>query len=175
MLCIDRDIPIIGATRDDNASDKKLNNELLGGISKHMSRHGIDPGAFIYVADSALITHDNLKQAQKNNLTHFLSRLPANFKECARAIEQAVAADEDQWIDVGTLAKTPATSKRPAAHYRTFETRVSLYGTDYRAVVVHSSSHDKRRHKRIDRLLDKEYKQLATIVKDTVRPGLKLL
>ena len=52
MFCVERDVPIIGATRDGNASDKRLNNELLGGISRHMARHGIDPGAFIYVADS---------------------------------------------------------------------------------------------------------------------------
>ncbi len=165
MLCVDRDVPIIGATRNGNASDKKLNNELLGGISKHMTRHGIDPGAFIYVADSAMVTRDNLKQAQENQV-HFLSRLPANFNDCASVIEQAVAADDDQWVDIGTLAKTPATSKRPAAHYRVFETRVSLYETDYRAVVVHSSAHDKRRHKRIDRLLDEKHGQLVSVVKE---------
>ena len=166
MFCVDRDVPIIGAARDGNASDKKLNNELLGGISKHMASQGIDPSAFIYVADSAMVTRDNLKQA-KGNKVHFLSRLPANFKECARVIEQAVDADDDQWIDVGTLAKTPPTGKRPAAHYRVFETRVSLYGTDYRAVVVHSSAHDKRRHKRIDRVLEEKYKQLVTMAKET--------
>jgi transposase len=65
-----RDVPIIGATRDGNSSDKTLTNELLGSISRHMARHGIDPGAFIYVADSALITHDNLKRAVQNGI-HF--------------------------------------------------------------------------------------------------------
>jgi transposase len=163
MFCVDRDVPIIGATRDGNSSDKTLNNELLGSISKHMARHGIDPGAFIYVADSALITHDNLKRAEQNGI-HFISRLPATFNECARAIEQAVAAD--RWTDVGTLAITPASGKRPPAHYRLFETAVTLYGTDYRAIVVHSSAHDKRRHKRIERLLEEKHRQLSAIVKD---------
>ena len=120
MFCVERDVPIIGATRDGNASDKRLNNELLGGISRHMARHGIDPGAFIYVADSALITRDNLMRAEDNNI-HFLSRLPATFNECARAIDQAVAADDGQWTDVGALAKTPATGKHPAARYRVLE------------------------------------------------------
>ena len=166
MFCVDRDVPIIGATRDGNASDKTLNNELLGGISRHMARHGIDPGAFIYVADSALVTRDNLKRAEENGI-HFLSRLPATFNECARAIDQAVAADTDQWTDVGALAKTPATGKRPAARYRVLETTVTLYGTDYRAIVVHSSAHDKRRHKRIERLLEQKRSQLAATVKDT--------
>ena len=164
MFCVERDVPIIGASRDGNASDKTLNNELLGGISRHMARHGIDPGAFIYVADSALVTCDNLKQAEENRI-RFLSRLPATFNECARAIDQAVAAD--QWTDVGALAQTPATGKRSAARYRLFETGVSLYGIDYRAIVVHSSAHDKRRHKRIERLLEQKRSQLAGTVKDT--------
>lgn len=165
MFCVERDVPIIGATRDGNASDKRLNNELLGGISRHMARHGIDPGAFIYVADSALITRDNLMRAEDNNI-HFLSRLPATFNECARAIDQAVAADDDQWTDVGALAKTPATAKHPAARYRVLETTVTLYGIDYRAIVVHSSAHDKRRHKRIERLLEQKRSQLAATVKE---------
>jgi hypothetical protein len=29
MLCVDRNIPILGTTTDGNASDKTLNNELL--------------------------------------------------------------------------------------------------------------------------------------------------
>jgi transposase len=165
MFCVERDVPIIGATRDGNASDKRLNNELLGGISRHMARHGIDPGAFIYVADSALITRDNLMRAEDNNI-HFLSRLPATFNECARAIDQAVAADDDQWTDVGTLAKTPASCKHPSARYRVRETTVTLYGIDYRAIVVHSSAHDKRRHKRIERLLEQKCSQLAVTVKE---------
>ena len=49
MLCVDRNIPILGTSEDGNASDKTLNNELLGGVSKHMAKHGLKPGAFVYV------------------------------------------------------------------------------------------------------------------------------
>jgi transposase len=157
MLCVDRNIPIIGTTEDGNASDKSLNNELLGGISRHMARHGLKPGAFVYVADSAFVTPDNLQKAQDNNVK-FITRLPATYKECGRAIADAVAADD--WVDFGKLNETPATLKRPAADYRGYETTVELYGQHYRAIVVHSSSHDKRRHKRIDRLLAKKRKEL---------------
>lgn len=157
MLCVDRNIPILGSTEDGNASDKTLNNELLGGISKHMARHGIKPGAFVYVADSAFVTPDNLKQSKENHVK-FLTRLPATYKECGRAICEAVAADN--WTDLGKLNQTPATQKHPAAYYRGFETGVALYGETYRAIVVHSSAHDKRRHKRIDRLLQQKRKEL---------------
>jgi transposase len=147
MLCVDRNIPIFGATEDGNASDKTLNNELLGGISRHMARYGLEPGAFVYVADSAFVTPKNLNRSKENDVK-FLTRLPATYKECARAISDAVAADN--WIDFGTLNHTPATKKRPAAHYRGYETTVEIDGEVYRGIVVHSSAHDKRRHKRID-------------------------
>ncbi|WP_319523637.1 IS1634 family transposase [Breoghania sp.] len=159
MLCVDRNIPILGTTEDGNASDKTLNNELLGGVSKHMARHGLKPGAFVYVADSAFVTPDNLEKSRDKNVK-FLTRLPATYKECSRAISEAVIAEN--WIDFGELNQTPATKKRPAAIYRGFETTVELYGETYRAIVVHSSAHDKRRHKRIDRLLEQKRKDLET-------------
>ena len=162
LLCVDRNIPILGTTEDGNASDKTLNNELLGGISKHMARHGLEPGAFVYVADSAFVTPDNLGRADQEKI-QFLSRLPATYNECSRAISQAIAADS--WIEIGTLNQTHATKKRPAAYYRGFETTVELYEHPYRAVVVHSSAHDKRRHKRIDRLLAQKRKKLESILK----------
>lgn len=162
MLCVDRNIPILGTSEDGNASDKTLNNELLGNISKHMARHGLEPGAFVYVADSAFVTPDNLKRADKNKI-QFLTRLPATYNQCARAISQAIAADS--WINIGTVNETQATAKRPAAHYRGFETSVELYDRLYRAIVIHSSAHDKRRHKRIDRLLVQKRKDLESTCK----------
>jgi transposase len=157
MLCVDRNIPILGATKDGNSSDKTLNNELLGGVSKHMARHGLKPGAFVYVADSAFVTPGNLEKAKEKNVK-FLTRLPATYKECSRAISDAVFADN--WVDFGKLNETAATLKRPAASYRGYETRVELYDETYRAIVVHSSAHDKRRHKRIDRMLEQKRKEL---------------
>ena len=159
MLCVNRNIPIFGTTEDGNASDKTLNNELLGSISRHMARHGIKPGAFVYVADSAFVTPRNLKRSKENNVK-FLTRLPATYKECARAISDAVSADD--WIELGTLNQSPATAKRPAAYYRGYETTVKINDESYRAIVVHSSAHDKRRHKRIDRLLVQKRKELET-------------
>jgi transposase len=162
MLCVNRNIPIVGAPKDGNASDKTLNNELLSNISKHMAKHGLKPGAFVYIADSAFVTKDNLEKADSGP-TKFLSRLPATYKECSRAIDQAV--DCDDWIELGSLAETTPPKKRPAAVYRAHETTVHLYDRDYRAIVIHSSAHDKRRHKRIDRLLAKKRKELDTLCK----------
>jgi hypothetical protein len=43
MLCVDRNIPILGTTTDGNASDKTLNNELLTNVSKYMRVTGCSP------------------------------------------------------------------------------------------------------------------------------------
>jgi len=163
MLCVDSNIPIFGATRDGNASDKTINNELLTDISKHMARHGLAPGAYVYVADAAFVTEDNLEKADK---TMFLSRLPATYNECGRVIRQAITVDD--WVDIGPLAEEYSRPKRPTAHYKAYDSTVELYGKTYRAIVVHSSAYDKRRHKRIDRLLQKDRKQLEKTCKQAI-------
>jgi transposase len=163
MLCVERDIPLFGRTRDGNASDKTLNNELLGNISKHMARHGLSQGAFVYVADAAFVTKNNLRQA---GTTKFLSRLPASYKECSRVIQEAV--QQNDWVDLGIIAETQATEKRPAAYYKVCDSTIELYGISYRAIVVHSSAHDKRRHKRIARLLKKNKKELEQACKKII-------
>jgi transposase len=149
--------PVLGAAKDGNASDKSLNNELLTNISRYMTEHGLPPGAYVYVADAAFVTEDNLSKADGNQIW-FLTRLPATYNECGRVIHDAVASD--QWIDIGPLAEEPTGAKRPTDRYRVYDGTVELYGRSYRAIVVNSSAHDKRRHKRIDRLLKQDRKQL---------------
>jgi transposase len=152
MLCVGGDIPFFGKLEDGNASDKTINNTVLSSISKKLRAVGLAPEASIYIADSAMVTEQNL--AAIGDTTWFITRLPATFKEHQRAVHDAVAGSA--WIDYGPLAKTPTTAKRPAAHYRGCETTVTLYAKTYRALVVHSSAHDRRRQKRLERRLAEE-------------------
>ena len=156
LLCVDSAVPIFGKTLDGNSSDKTSNNEILSRISSLMARHGLEEGAFVYVADSAMVTEGNLSAMGGNR---FVSRLPANYAECGRAIAAAVA--EGQWHHAGRLAETPTGVNRPNAEYKLQERVVNLHGTDYRAVVVHSSSHDRRRRKKVDRILAESQKALV--------------
>jgi hypothetical protein len=80
--------------------------------------------------------------------------LPAVYAECGRVISETVTADK--WGEVGQLARTKPTANRPATLYRAAESTVTPYGNEYRAVVVHSSAHDRRRQKKIDRELTRE-------------------
>jgi len=160
LLCVDQGVPIFGQTRDGNSSDKTLNNEMLQRIGKLMKQHGLGPGAFIYVADSAMMTKSNLKKLAGNN---FISRLPSNFTACGELIDEAIQAES--WQELGTQNEVATSPARPAASYRSYETRVTIDNTSYRAVVIHSDSHDKRRNKRIDRQLVKSEKKIAKQLK----------
>src|SRR5438128_5207367 len=55
-LCVDRAVPLWGKPHDGNASDKTVNNTLLSDIAAFLAKHGVAPGAYIYVADAALVT-----------------------------------------------------------------------------------------------------------------------
>jgi transposase len=66
---------------------------------------------------------------------------------------------------VGRIARTAPSKHRPAASYRVHEERVTLYDKEYRAVVVHSSAHDKRRQKRLERELEASLKAIKAHAK----------
>jgi transposase len=163
-LCIDRAVPIWGKPEDGNASDKTLNTTLLSEIAQLLACHGVAPGAYIYIADAALVTEDNLAALGD---TLFITRLPATYSECGRVIAEAVA--RNQWEEVGVLAQTPPTQHRPGTCYKVAEDVVTLYGKPYRAVVVHSNSQDQRRQKRLER----ELQESATTLETTVREAAK--
>ena len=98
-LCVDRAVPIWGTPEDGNVSDKTVNNTLLSNIATFLGKHGVAPGAYIYVADAALGTAENLAALGD---TLFITRLPATYNECGRLIAAAVA--HNAWEDVGVLA-----------------------------------------------------------------------
>ncbi len=159
MLCIGKNIPILGCCEDGNRSDKTINNTLLSRISKHMAKYGLEPGAFVYVADSAMVTKGNLAIIADNL---FLTRLPFSYKETSRVVSETVATGN--WEEVGVLNKTPTTDKRPSAHYSVAEKIVTIHEKEYRAVVVHSSAHDKRRLARLDRQLKQSPMTLSALI-----------
>jgi transposase len=163
MLCVGRNVPILGSCEDGNGSDKSINNTVLSRISKHMSKHGLEPGAFVYVADSAMVTRDNLTTVGDNL---FLTRLPFSYNEAGRVVSEAV--EQGVWEEVGVFNETPATAKRPPTLYSITEKTVTLYEKEYRAVVVHSTAHDKRRLKRLERQMKESTSKLSRlIVKET--------
>jgi hypothetical protein len=103
------------------------------------------------------VTEDNL--AARGD-TLFITRLPATYSKCGRLIAEAVA--HNTWEDVGVLAHTKPTKHRAATAYKVYEGEVTLYGTAYRAVVVHSSTQDKRRQQRLGRDIQASYSTIQS-------------
>jgi transposase len=163
-LCVDRAVPIWGKPEDGNASDKTLNTTLLSEIAQLLAQYGVQPGAYIYIADAALVTEDSLAALRD---TLFITRLPATYSACGQVIAEAVAGND--WEVVGVLAQTPPTKHRPGTFYKVAEASVTLYGKAYRAVVVHSSSQNQRRQQHLEREIRASYATLEASVHAVAR------
>jgi transposase len=107
-LCVDRAVPMWGKPEDGNASDNTLKTTPLSEIAQLLARYGVQQGAYVDMADAALVTEDNLAALGD---TLFITRLPATSSACGRGIAAAVA--QNRWEEVGVLAQTPPTKHRP--------------------------------------------------------------
>jgi transposase len=162
-LCVERAVPMWGKPEDGNASDKTLNTTLLSEITQRLASYGVQPGAYISIADAALVTADNLAALRD---TFFITRLPATYSACGRVIAEAVA--HNHWEEVGVLAQTPPTKHRPGTFYKVAEGEVTLYGKTYRAVVVHSSSQDQRRQQPLQQNIQASDAMLEATVREAI-------
>ena len=147
-LCVDRAVPLWGKPHDGNASDKTVHNTRVSDIAACLAQHGVAPGAYISVADAALVTEDNLAALGD---TLFITRCPATSNECGRIIAEAVA--HNPWEACGVIASPTPPRHRPVATSKADEGEVTLYGTAYRAVVLHASAQAQRRQQRLGRAL----------------------
>jgi hypothetical protein len=110
-----------GKLDDGNASDKTLHTTVWSEIAHSLAHSGVQPGAFIYVADAALVTEDHLAALGD---TLFITRFPATYRACGRVIAEAVA--RNQWAEVGGLAQTPPTKRRPGTLSTVADAEVTL-------------------------------------------------
>jgi transposase len=145
-LCVDRAGPMWGKPEDGHASDQTLKTRLLSEIAPRLAPDGVQPSAYISIAEAALGTADSLA-ALRDPLCS--TRRPATYSACGRIIAAAVAPNA--WQEGGVLAQTPPTQHRPGTFSKVAEGAGTLDGTTYRAVVVHSSSQDQRRQQPLER------------------------
>lgn len=164
-LCVDRAVPLWGKPEEGNASDKTVHHTLLSDIAAFLAKYGVAAGAYIYVADAALVTEAKLAALGD---TLFITRFPATYNECGRLMAEAVA--HNAWDEIGVLAHTKPTVHRPVTSYKAYESQVTLYGTPYRAVGVHSSPQDKRRQQRLVRDIQVSQSTLQTAARIAEQP-----
>lgn len=137
--------PVIGEILDGNLDDKTWNKQLLANLPEHFNLEELRK--VVYVADSALVTRDNLEMMGTD--LRFISRLPDTFKISSELTQAAFA--KDNWVKLGKL-----TGGKNSASYEVQEFRRELYGQQYRFLVVHSDYLDQRKLKGLNSRLQKQ-------------------
>ncbi len=144
-------IPMAGTVQDGNASDKRLNADMLAALGDYFAPEQLR--RLVYVADSALVTGPNLATLAAQDLP-LVSRLPETFGAAAAAKAAAWAADV--WIPVGRIGV-----RNDAATYQASEQTGVIDDRAYRLVVYHSSHLDKRKAKTLERVVARAEVALA--------------
>lgn len=144
-------LPVCANVDKGNQDDHSWNFEniprLLSSLDESVQRKSI------YIADSAVVTKDNLELLKSQNI-HFISRLPSTFKLCD-TLKQA-AWENGDWTDVGRMG-----AAKNSATYKLRAFRRELYGETYRFIVVRSSSLDARKEHKLQDVIEREYKSLT--------------
>ncbi len=148
-------MPVFGDIRDGNFNDKVWNNETLTAMEQSF----LDLRRVVYVADSALMTKNNL-QLMAEKKVRFISRLPNTFAAVAQAKAKAFAK-KSKWKYVG-----PLVGRKDAALYQISSTSQEIDGKTYRLLVVQSSAHDSRAAKRWERLVAQEKKAISAAIQE---------
>jgi len=142
-------LPLLGNVQDGNTSDKAWNSDIIDEIQQSF----LDPQKVIYVADSALITPENLARMAQHKM-RFVSRLPETYNLAKELKERAWT--QGQWETMGRLAQS-----EKGAVYRAQSFEETLEGRTYRFIVVHSSALDQRKLKSIHKQIERERAELA--------------
>lgn len=145
-------IPLYADVHDGNTSDKEWNPAVLQKVHKQLEKAELTAG-FVYVADSAAMTQDALKQVQAAN-AYLLTRAPNQLKIVKDALNLAEQPETEWTAPFQSTGKTGAT-------YRCFETNATYYGYEIRLILVKSSALDKRKEHTITKRVAAEAETIA--------------
>lgn len=137
-------LPLLGHVMDGNTSDKTWNKEYPIKMKDLLESEAFR--SVITIADSALVTEENLK-VYKNRF--FISRLPETFQLCKVLKDKAFSLQN--WQTCG-----PFSEKKESAKYRIQPFEEELYEQTYRFVVVHSSTLHRQKEKTIEKQITQE-------------------
>jgi transposase len=148
-------VPVYANVTHGNTDDKTWNNNLLNIIQKQLA--GVDLSTITYVADSAVVTEENLTTIASLPL-NLISRFPETFSLCHHLMERAIK--DDIWEDIGKLS-----TRTGSASYKITSYIEALYDRQYRFVVVYSDKHNERKLKSLTKKIEKEHKRLLKLNK----------
>ena len=148
-------IPVCADVNSGNISDKTWNFAFIEKLAETM-----DPETLknvIYVADSALVTKNNLEKMAQHGLS-YISRLPGNFS-IEKELKRKAWEDEEKFVELGYFS-----AKKDAAFYRVQEFQEDLYGRLYRFLVIHSTKLDGRKTRSLQKELLLAEKELQKAI-----------
>jgi len=151
----------VGEVTSGNQSDMTFNGHWITRVREQLAL-GADE-FLLYVADSAVVTTDNLALLRAHQL-EILSRLPERFALAEELMAQAQAASPETWEELGVIREAHG---KGAASYRVWQTEAELAGAVYRFLVVASSTLDKRHVKALERAMAREVAAYEKVAKAT--------
>lgn len=141
-------LPLFCDVLSGNEDDQKWNGNVIKRIEDELSR--VNLSDILHVADSALVTSDNLKEIDDTTYK-FISILPGTFNLEAKLIRKAIRKPED-WDDLGTLGS----DEKRASTYKIQSFKDVIGEKKYRFVVCHSSQLAEQNIKTVERYIEKE-------------------
>jgi len=151
----DGGVPILAEITDGNESDKTLNGRWVTQLRSLLGKNNVEE-FLLYIADSALITTDNLTLMEKYHID-FISRLPGTF-----TLEEQLkrtAFQQNTWVSLGKLSE-----EKTAAVYHVCDMTKEINNKTYRFVVVKSSQKDQRKLKAMDATVQREHHQITKLL-----------
>lgn len=133
LMVTNEGFPIVGDVTSGNQSDNIWNQKILDEFQMSF----LETWDVAYVADSALITEENVRLMADKNV-RFISRLPGRFNLEQELIDRAW--NEGKWRFCG-----PVAPGEEAASYWTQPFQVEFVDETYRFIVVRSSSLGRKR------------------------------
>jgi transposase len=150
-------LPVFARVEDGNKNDKTWNFEFITRMRTMMSEE--QWADLTYVADSALVTPDNLALLMEHEAAHFISRLPDTYDLGKQLKQEAIIAEV--WEEHGTLGKAKGSSQ-----YRSQTFIRELYGRELRFVVLYSSQLYASQVLTLERALEKESQAMKAQIED---------
>ncbi len=149
-------LPIDAQVLSGNKDDKTYNQDVLKRINDTLNLYEVDKSQFYYIADSALFSKDNFKEAKKHGI-HLITRMPDNVTLCKVLMTQALESFED----LEELTRTNATDQE--RHYRVMEKEDTYQGYPLKLVCYHSDSLREQKEITLGKQVDKEQELLEKL------------
>src|SRR5262249_29701194 len=144
-LCVERAVPLGGKPAEGHALETTLHRTLVSESAPLLTPDGVQPGAYLDMAEAALVTADQLAAL---GAPWCSTRLPAPSRACGGGVAEPVPPPPGA---AGGGLPQPPPPPRPGPFDPVAAGVVSLDGKPYRAVGVPATRHAPRRPQRVER------------------------